>query len=76
MFDHGGHQTGTRWISYTIKRMTTDLLYISDVCNSVVATLQDLERICREMMLQEEHVVKFIKEDVEDTEDTEDEIII
>ena len=61
--------------SSTIKKMTTDLSNIcEETCNSFksfLVALQDVER-----MLQEEHAVKFVEEDIENTEDTEDEIII
>ena len=62
--------------SSTIKKMMTDLSNIcKETCNSFksfLVTLQDVERICRERMLQEEHAVKFIEEDTEIlTEDTD-----
>ena len=60
--------------------MTADLSYLSDGCNSMLATLLEVERAFRENILQEElqeeHKIKLVEEDAEDYEDIEGVIFI
>ena len=72
-FDLGGqlNWNPVDFSTFTDTKMTTDLSYVTDVCNSMVATLQEVERIFRECMLQEEQEqeVEDTEEDFEDSEE-------